>query len=113
MSTGQKRELTQVLIAVSQVYAPACDRHETWDYKKIYSDIVWYIFSITVEKSVTEHCWKPYYEEWTVPTWFKAILWVVLESPAGIKGNALYPHHLSCITKWMHSANEPQTENIH
>lgn len=102
-----------MLIAISQIYAPTCDHHETWDYKKTYSDIVWYIFSVIVEKSVTGYCWKLYYKEWTMVTWFKAILWVVLENPAGIKGNNLHPHHLSHITKGIYSANEPQTENTH
>lgn len=100
MSTGQKGELIQVLIATSQIYAPFYDDHKTWDYTKIYSEIIGYMFSIIVEKSVTGYCWKLSYEEWTLLTWFKSILWDVLE-------------YLFRNQRQHLSANEPQTETIH
>lgn len=112
-STGQKGELIQVLIATSQIYAPSYDDHKTWDYKKIYSEIIGYMFSIIVEKSVTGYCWKLSYEEWTLLTWFKSILWAVLECPSGIRDNTfLQMSHKLKISIWAYQQKKPPTDEF-
>lgn len=68
LCTGQKGELMKGIITVSQVYAPNYGSHETWNYKKNCLEIVGYIFSVTVEKSVTGYCWKVASEEWALLT---------------------------------------------
>lgn len=44
MEIGQKWELLRKLIGISQIYDSTYDHHETWYYKKIYTERVEYIY---------------------------------------------------------------------